>query len=642
MSLARLFVLVLVAMVVSGCGGGTRQQPDLAPPAEYTGKIPAQAETQFAQADQAEKAGNIPQAIAIWERITQSYPNSTIAARSLHRLGNVYRQQGQYDKALQYYDYLLYAFPRYEGANKAKIDRLMTLAAAGKKKQVQKDALQIWDSVMGDSEAQSALAFYMAEFYKADGDIETAFDWLTAAVPLAQKPEEKKELVQAVMGVLQSADAGMVQKLLKKNPQELLRVCLDYRLAQLEMQKQPEAARDHMKALLTQNPTHPLASEMAAAMRGVKGGQPELPLNPNRIGCLLPLNGPYAKYGNMVLKGLSLGVAEWNDKHPNAKVTLSVKDAQTDAASATKAFDELAKNEGVLAVIGPLGAQATKAVTPLADRLNIPVVTLTQKEDDTEVSPYVVNASIDNRDLVRTIVKYCKDRLGYSRYAVLYPDDRYGQKLAKVFAEVVQETEGNVLASVSYKEKTTDFRDPIQKLMKIAAKNAPPSGTDGPQFEALFLPDQVQAVSLIAPQLPYYNVVGVTLLGTNLWGEAPLVQSGGVYVEQALFATPYLLESQSPRIRGFRERFEAMYNTPPSYLEAQAFDVVMMLLNARFAIEGGYVDRAMVLQNLLRTSGFIGVAGTYTFTAQGELTRDYELYQVQGGQLVQVGQQGNK
>lgn len=635
MSLARLFALVLVALIISGCGD-RRPPQDLAPTPEYTGKVPAEAEALWRQAEQAEKAGNIPQAAGIWERIAQSYPNSAIAPKSLYKVGKVHQTQGQYEKAIQYYDYLLYAYPRYEGANEARLDRLICLIASGKKKLVQKDALQLWESMVGDPDAQMRLAQIMAEYYLAEKDVETAFDWLAAAAPLARTPEEKKSYTRAMAGVLQNADAGDIQKLFKKNPSDFVRVFLEFRLAQLELQKQPEAGRERMKALLSQNPAHPLAPEIAAAMRGVPGHQADIPLNPNRIGCLLPLNGPYAKYGNMVLRGLSLGVAEWNEKHPDSKVTLTVKDAQTDKTSAAKAFEDLARNEGVLAVIGPLGAQATNAVTPLADRLNVPVLTLTQKDEDSESSPYVVHAFIDNRDLLRTLMRYCRERLGYTRFAVLYPDDRYGQRLSKTFAEVVQDGGGNLLANVSYKEKTTDFREPIQKLLNIAKKNAPPSGTEGAQFEALFLPDQVQTVSLIAPQLPYYNVVGVTLLGTNLWGEAPLVQSGGVYVEQAIFATPYLLESQSPRIRGFRERFEAMYRTPPSYLEAQAFDVLMMLLNARFAVEGGYVDRSLVLQNLLRTSGFDGVAGTYSFTPEGALTRDYELYQVQGGQLIQL------
>jgi len=243
---------------------------------------------------------------------------------------------------------------------------------------------------------------------------------------------------------------------------------------------------------------------------------------------------------------------------------------------------------------------------------------------------------LDNRELVRTLVSYCKDKLGATRFAVLYPDDRYGQNLSKIFSEVVKESGGNLLASVSYKDKSTDFREPIEKLLNIAKKNSPPTGVETTPFDILFIPDQVQTVALIAPQLPYNNVIGVTLLGTNLWGEAPLVQAGGVYVERALFATPFTLDSQNRNVKAFREKFEAKYNTPPSYLEAQAYDALMLFLEARNGSGGDVKDRASLLRNLLQIRDFQGVAGTYSFTRQGQLDRDYMLFQVVNGQLIQL------
>jgi len=224
--------------------------------------------------------------------------------------------------------------------------------------------------------------------------------------------------------------------------------------------------------------------------------------------------------------------------------------------------------------------------------------------------------------------------LGFARFAVLYPDDRYGQNLAKIFSEVVKESGGNLLASVPYKDKSTDFRDPIEKLLNIAKKNSPPTGIETTPFDVLFIPDQVQTVALIAPQLPYNNVVGVTLLGTNLWGEGPLVQAGGVYVERAVFATPFLVDSGRRTVRDFREKFEAKYNARPSYLEAQAYDALMLFLQARSGFNYEAKDRASLLRNLMQIHDFEGVTGTYSFNQRGVLDRDYMLLQVVNGQLV--------
>lgn len=289
-----------------------------------------------------------------------------------------------------------------------------------------------------------------------------------------------------------------------------------------------------------------------------------------------------------------------------------------------------------MAVIGPLGAQSTKAVSPVAGKYHVPILTLTHRDEEIPENPFVIHVFLDNRDLVKALVRYCREKLGYSRFATLYPDDRYGQKLSKVFADVVQELGGNLLASVSYKEKSTDFKEPIQKLVNIAKKNVPPTGVESTPFEALFLPDQVSNVSLIAPQLPYNNVVGATLLGTNLWGEAPLVEVGGVYVEQAVFAVAFFADSRKPQVQDFKTRYEAAYQTAPSYLEAQAYDAVMLFGRARFDSSSASADRSTFLRNLLQIKQYEGIAGNYSFSPDGSLARDYQLLQVQNGQLIQI------
>ncbi len=636
-NVSGLVSLSLILALLVGCGGSQRPPESSAGPPSYSESMPADAQSLVQQAELAQKANNFTQAISLWERIIQKYPNNAVAARGFATVGNIYLAQGQAERALQYFDYLVYTYPRWEGLHQTQLDRLKALVAAGKKKQAMREAVPLWDASSAQPDVLVGLAVFMSGLYGADGDVDTGFSWVSVGFAHASTPDEKKLLTQSALDLLKNIDESGVKKLNKKNTSDFMRVFLDFRLAQLEMQKgQQEPARESLRRLLNQNPGHPLLPEIQAALRGSRPEGPALALNPDRIGVLVPLNGSYAKYGEMVMKGLSLASADWSEMHSGQRISLDVKDAQADSDAAIKSFEELVKKDGALAVVGPLGAQAAKAVTPLANKWGVPVLALTQKEDEQTDNSFVVHIFLDNRELVRTLVKYCREKLGYTRFATLYPDDRYGQKLSKIFAEEVQQSGGNLLASVSYKEKTTDFKDPIQKLMNIAKKNAPPSGVETTPFDAIFLPDQVQTVSLIAPQLPYYNVVGVTLLGTNLWSEAPLVQSGGVYMDQAIFPTAYYAESQSPRSKAFRERYEAKYNAPPSYLEAQAYDALMMVLQARNALRSGSADRASLLQTLMTAKDFEGVAGVYSFTPQGDLDRNYTLLQVQNGQLVQI------
>jgi ABC-type branched-subunit amino acid transport system substrate-binding protein len=627
--------LLILALILTGCSGGQQQLPP-EQAAIFSQTSPPEAENLWKQADQAYKAGKIPNAINLWEKIVQKFPNTPMAAKSVNRIGEIYLSQGQPERAEQYFEWLLYAYPKWDGIALTKLNLMRVQAQTGKKKQVMKDAVALWES-SPDPEVRLGLAELMVGIYSGENDLETAFDWSTSGFSVASTPEQKTTLTKATSEYLSRADEGLIRKLYKKKPSDFMRVFLDFRSAQIETQKgQGEMATQRLKTVLAQNPGHPLIPEIQASLRGSKVAESQIPLNADRIGVLVPLNGTNAKYGEMVVRSLNMAVSDWSEAHANQKLSLVVKDSGSDDATAQQSFDELVKKEGVLAVIGPLGPGANKAVSPLANQDGIPLLSMTQKEDESQDNTFVLHVFIDSRDLVRTLVHYCREKLKFERFACLYPADRYGEKLAKVFSEVVQEQGGNMIANVSYTEKSTDFNDPLQKLMNIAKKNAPLSATEGTPFEALFIPDQVQSVSLIAPQLPYNNIVGTALLGTNLWSEAPLVQAGGVYVEQALFATSFYPESRNPRVKAFVEKFESLYNATPSYLEAQAYDALTMLLHARSTVQGGQVDRSTVFQNLSREKDFKGVAGTYNISPKGDIERQYTILQVTNGQLTQV------
>jgi ABC-type branched-subunit amino acid transport system substrate-binding protein len=633
----RWLCLFLFVVFSAACASAPSTPPPSSSGTALSKSVPPEAEVLWRKAEQERKAGNQKAAVSTLEGLAQAYPKNIIAPQSLQKLGQIHLESGQGERALQYTEYLLYTYPSWEGSRSAQVDQLKGWWMTGRKKQVFKEAVPLWEGSSGDPKTQLELANFMAGIYAGQGERETAFEWLMAGFTAARTPEEQKPLTQSTVGLLKDAGEGEVRRLYKKNVTEIMRVFLDYRLIQIEAQSMPkEAARERYRSLLNQNPSHPLVPEIQAAMLGVSPAEKTAPVNANKVGCLVPLNGPHEKYGRMVLRGVEMALAEWNENRAGQPVTLVAKDAPNDATQALKSFESLIREDAVLGIIGPLGSQTTKAVVPVSEKLGVPLLTLSQKDEDVPSSPYALHVFLDNRELVQAVTRYCREKLKVTRFAALFPDDRYGQKLSRIFAEVVKDEGGSLLASVSYKEKTTDFKEPIEKLLSVAKQNTPPTGEDATPFEALFIPDQVQTVSLIAPQLLYHNVVGPTLMGTNLWGEAPLVEVGGTYVEHAVFATPFYVDADTPRLRRFKEKYEALYSSPPSYLEAQAYDAMMLFLQARSMVKGQSVDRVSLLQSLRQIRNFEGVAGTYSVTPTGGVTRNYMVLQVSNGQLVKV------
>ena len=183
--------------------------------------------------------------------------------------------KGRLRRALQYFDYLIYAYPGWEGIGQAKLDRMRVLSMTGRKKQVLKEAMPLWDASKGSPEVQVGLSSLMAGIYGSEGDISTAFDWLTAGFGVAKTPEANKLLTQATVDLLKSADQNTIQRLLKKNQPDFMKVFLYYRLAQIDKpQGQADAARQTLRELLSHNPTHPLAPEIKGGLREVPASWP--------------------------------------------------------------------------------------------------------------------------------------------------------------------------------------------------------------------------------------------------------------------------------------------------------------------------------------------------------------------------------
>ncbi len=482
------FFLIFL-LVLSGCAGGGEkgQPPDLSP--SFSTTYPREAEDMYRQAEDAYRAGKVPNAISLWERISRSTQAQPLLR---NRLTESVRSTWNKVNLNSPHSILITSFtptPAWDGIPSAKLNQLKLLAQTGKKKQVMKEAVSLWELAANNPEVRFGLAELMIGIYSSENDIETAFDWSASGFSVANTPEQKKSLTALTKETLGRADEGLVKRLYKRNPSDFMKVFLDFRYAEIEVQKgQGETSREQLRAILAQNPGHPLAAEIQAAIRGSKVVETGIPLNPDKIGVLVPLNGPNAKYGDMVIRGINLAISDWNQGHPGQKVTLVIKDAGSEPDTAARSFKELVRKEGVLAVVGPLGTQANKTVVPLANRDGVPLLSLTQKEDDDTDSSFVLHVFIDSRDLVKTLVRYCREKLKYERFACLFPDDRYGQKLSKIFAETVQEQGGTMMASASYKEKSTDFTEPLQKLMNIAKKNSPLSVTEGTPFDALFIP----------------------------------------------------------------------------------------------------------------------------------------------------------
>jgi ABC-type branched-subunit amino acid transport system substrate-binding protein len=348
----------------------------------------------------------------------------------------------------------------------------------------------------------------------------------------------------------------------------------------------------------------------------------------------------------------------------NGAIKLVIKDSAGHPDVAAAGVRDLVLNQKVAAIVGPLSRAAAEAAATEAQQLWVPIITLTQKTGISEVGDYVFRDFLSNEQQTRALVEYAVLGLGYSRFAILYPNDGYGTRLAHLFWDDLDRLGAEVRGAEAYEPSQTDFAEQIKKLVGLhyprpeiesveesrkaieaeiltAELGVPAPETEEEEeplpildFEAIFVPDGYEKVGLIAPQLAYYDVTGVKLLGTNLWNSPKLIEMAGPYLRGAVFVDGFFPESRLPLTRQFVRNYEKSYGEKPGSPEAQAYDTIRLLSEALH--QPGVTSRPQLRDALLGVRMLSGVAGTASVSDRGEVNKQPFLITIKRRRMAEL------
>ena len=363
------------------------------------------------------------------------------------------------------------------------------------------------------------------------------------------------------------------------------------------------------------------------------------------IGVLLPLSGRYAAFGKRVQNGMQLALETFR---PSIPVRFIFRDTKGDEAVAAQQVAELAIRDRVIGIAGPLVGNAAVGAARRANQEFIPLLTMSQREGLAASSLYVFRNSLTPQLQVKALVDYAMDESGFSTFGIMNPQTRLGNQFAELFRAEVTRRGGEIVAEQSYKTEQTDFRRQV-RLLQGLDPNAPDEEvpeTDSenpaaekeekapPPFEALFLPDYAERISLIAPQLAFYGLEGVQLLGTNGWNDAELPRLTHQFVEGAVFTDGFFLHSSYPFVKEFIEHYYSTFGEEPTILEAQGYDtagILLTLLN-----DPKILTREDLRRALAQLRDYPGVTGATHFDATGEAEKILFLLRVENGAILQI------
>ena len=374
------------------------------------------------------------------------------------------------------------------------------------------------------------------------------------------------------------------------------------------------------------------------------------------IGALLPLSGDNEGIGQRVLSGMLLAVRAFQHKGA-PRVTLVFEDSSGEPSETLDRLDKL----GAAAVVGPLDQSRAEAFAPIAEKLALPLVTMTAKDvreaaagtstekgadsgvdeppkkmgadaekasDDAGAkAPVVFRNFMDPVTEARAVANLAFHEFGDRRAAVLYPDVGYGSRLMEAFAKEFRSFGGQVVATVSYDRTKSDFAATARKIAR-----ADP--------EAIFIPDSASKVAELSAFLADQDVWGVGAgesksdgertfvhyLGTSLWHDPIIVRQAATYVEGAVLPAWYAKTFADGPTRRFGRRFEAVFDRKPGNIEAFAYDNVRWI--RRLMLERGIRTSEAVREALVGKAPYEGATGRASFSDEGKLQRTIRFVSV--------------
>lgn len=344
-----------------------------------------------------------------------------------------------------------------------------------------------------------------------------------------------------------------------------------------------------------------------------------------RVAILLPLTGPHADLGQLLLHAAQLALPEGQSP------ALDVLDtAGTPEGAAAAAHEAASQNDNI--IIGPLTSAETASVASVAKSADIPVLAFTN--DVAQAQPGVWPLGISPSQQVRRLVAEAQAH-GHSQFAALLPDSEFGKVMASALNDALQAVAAGPAAIRFHSQNMASITEEVRDLADYANRRGPIDGKirslkaqGGPDarreilqlqktpippapFDTLLLADTGDGLQEITAVLPYYDVdrSAVQIMGPNLWADPA---SGSTVVRGAWYAAPDST-SRGAFVADFTNRYGA---TPPPIADL-AYDAAII---ARYASS----------TSLTQHDGFVGSDGWIALLPDGHVRRGLAVFKVDG------------
>ncbi len=589
-------------------------------------------------------AGNYTEAIQGYESFIKKYPRSPMVEDAYYYLGYANLKIYKYERAERYFMEVLERFPGGEYAQKAGLGLAILAIHRGNYAEAKEMLTPLLKNEKID-EAQVEYLLGEVNYYLRD-NFHALLHFRESMMRFGSsglRDNVKTVIEEMVIPVLTIDE---------------LRMCADYfpkdfpgaecliNLAEESLKNgNAEEAGDYSNMILNYFPGDKNISRAEEIQEVIES---QRRVNLTRLGLILPMSGEYAEYGYKILQGClhSTGIFSDVDK----KYTIIVADTKESPALTERLVDELVNKYNVSAIVGPLLKETSYSTAIRSQILKLPILLLTNTDKLNDVGEYVFSFGLTNTSEARAIARYAATDLNLKKFAILYPESDSGRTAMNAFWDEVEKYGGKVVGIESYKPGKKEFSTEIKKLVGLYYLDAredekkewlkTTKGKDRKSkqwkpypiidFEALFIPEAYDTVSIILLYLPYYDILTPIPLGGSGWNHPELLARAKKEAEGSIFLDIFSERLERPEVRYFVETYKLSFNEAPDRYSGMGYDACNIIIKI---IEEGARTRDEIKSELSRINNYPGVTGTLSFNKNREAERDFVIFQIKNGKI---------
>ncbi|MDE2664000.1 MAG: ABC transporter substrate-binding protein [Gemmatimonadota bacterium] len=246
----------------------------------------------------------------------------------------------------------------------------------------------------------------------------------------------------------------------------------------------------------------------------IAGTEADLGSGNARIGAILPLTGDLSEVGHVLREGIELAVERYRDGRPSGfDVELIVLDDESDPENTAGLVRSL-EGRDVIAIVGPLRSEPFAAAARARRNPRLPIISPTATEvlNPAPATYSLYDAGTRASDVAEELARWTLEELRLRRVAVLEPDGVGLGGAVGAFTRTIREYGGLLVGHERYDPGLTTFQEPIEAV----AASEP---------DVVFAPAaSASGVLAVAPQLFYYGLYNVIVVGSEAWAEPAVLR----------------------------------------------------------------------------------------------------------------------